>query len=150
MAKFAIHKKGFFYTDDAWEDVGANGTVVSVFDTLEDAKAEKLNQDIISTQKLSGFRCSVFYLYSDHFDEIDTKVQTFLEAEFDLKMGRDSSFPDNISPSQAQGLMSIMEVSFHDIVEYTDEEAPTPEDHNNNDEDLEDEMDYDEDELQEF
>jgi hypothetical protein len=151
MAKFVIHKKGFFYTDDSWEDVNAKGTVVSIFDTLEEAKAEKINQDILSTQKLAGYRCEEFYLSSNRFDEIDKKVQAFIEAEYNLKMDRDFLLPGNLSFSKAEELMNIMEFSFHDIVEYTDEDAPIPKDQSVIKEYSEDdEEDYEEDELQEF
>ena len=54
MAQFAVHKKGFFYTDEAYEATESVGKLVKVFDNYEDAIVEKKVADIKSMQKLKG------------------------------------------------------------------------------------------------
>ncbi|MCP9762442.1 hypothetical protein [Lacihabitans soyangensis] len=158
MAKFVIHKKGFFYTDESWEDVNANGTVVSIFNTLEEAKAEKINQDIISMQNLKGWDARDFFFYDNNFDtknydEKFEQMENYYKTEFDLTITKKNSFnfPNEINSEQAKVFLNILGFSFHDIVEYCDEEAPSPK--NQDDAEMssvEDERDYEEDELQEF
>jgi hypothetical protein len=158
MAKFVIHKKGFFYTDDSWEDVNANGTVISVFDTLEEAKAEKINQDIISMQNLKGWYARDFFFYDKKFDtksydEKFEQIENYYKTEFGLTIADKDSFdfPNGINYEQAKVFLNILGFSFHDIVEYTDEDAPIPKDQSVIKEYSEDdEEDYEEDELQEF
>jgi hypothetical protein len=158
MAKFVIHKKGFFYTDDSWEDVNSNGTVVSVFDTLEEAKAEKINQDVISMQNLKGWYARDFFFYDNNFntknyDEKFEQIENYYKTEFGLTIADKDSFdfPNEINYQQAKVFLNILGFSFHDIVEYSDEEAPSPTNQVDDEgSSVDDEMDYEDDELQEF
>lgn len=151
MSKFAIHKKGFFYTDEAWDDVNSIGTTVKVFDTLEDAKEEKMVQDITSIQNLKGSNVVDFFFYDENYDEKYKKFETYYKTEFGITITDKHyfDFPNEINANQAQELLNILGVSFHEVVEYADEMAPTPKIENSDDEYGEEEMDYDED-LQEF
>ena len=156
MAKFAIHKKGFFYTDDAWEDVEANGTVISIYESLEAAKAEKINQDTISMQNLKGWNAVDFFFYDKNYDDknYDEKfeqIENYYKTEFGLTIADKNyfDFPNEINSEQAKVFLNILGFSFHDIVEYADENAPNLEGKNNS-KDEENEMDCEDDELQEF
>ena len=148
MAKFVIHKKGFLYNDECFEDVGAIGTTVNVFDTLEEAKVEKLNQDTISMQNLKGWNAVDFIF--DNMEKFQ-KIESYYKTEFGLTIADEHyfNFPSEINSQQAKEFLDIIGVSFHDIVEYTDENAPHPKANSNSEDDEEAEMDY-EDELQEF
>ena len=146
MAKFVIHKKGFLYNDECFEDVGAIGTTVNVFDTLEEAKVEKLNQDIISMQNLKGYN-AVDFFFSNHSEKFQ-QIEDYYKTEFGLTIADEHyfDFPGEINAKQAKDFLDIIGVSFHDIVEYSDENAPEPKANNNGEEE---EIDY-ENELQEF
>ena len=139
MAKYVIHKKGFFYTDEAFEEAeGAKGTIVATFDNLEDAKIEKERQDILSMQNLKGMNAVDFFFYSNNYDEIYQKLEAYYKSEFNLNIADKYYFelPDEISSSQSQYFLTIFDLSFHDIVEYTDDEVLNPDDFNLEEEEL--------------
>lgn len=151
MAKFAVHKKGFFYTDEAWEDVDTIGSTVKVFDTLEEAKAEKVIQDVISIQNLKGFNAVDFFFYAENYDKKYEKMNYYYKTEFGLEIADKHyfDFPIEINTNQAQELLNILEISFHEVVEYADEMAPTPKVESNRKDYGDEEINF-EDELQEF
>ena len=71
MAKFVIHKKGFFYTDEAFEVAeGEKGSIIGTFNNLEQAKIEKAKEDIISIQNFGGMNVVDFFFYNDNYDEV--------------------------------------------------------------------------------
>lgn len=130
MAKFVIHKKGFFYTDESFELAeGTKGSIVGTFNTLEEAKTEKEQQDILSMQRLQGMNAVDFFFYSSTYDQIFQKLEDYYKTEFALTISDKHYFdlPKEISPEQAKVFLNILEISFHDIVEYSDDEELNPE-----------------------
>lgn len=130
MAKFVIHKRGFFYTDEAYELIkNSKGSIVGTYEDLEKAKNEKHIQDVISMQNLKGTNAVDFILYSDNYDETFFKIEAYYRSEYGLTISDKSWFqlPSNISTEQAEKFLEILNISFHDIVEYPDETELNPE-----------------------
>lgn len=133
VAKYVIHKKGFFYTDEAFEEAkGEKGSIVGAFSTLKEAKAEKENQDILSFQNLGGMNAVDFFFYNDNYDEVYQQFEEFYNSEFNLKIEDKYyfNFPDTISIEQAKRFLEILNLSFHFIVEYGDDIELNSEDFN--------------------
>ncbi|CAI2765987.1 hypothetical protein [Flavobacterium collinsii] len=133
MAKFVIHKRGFFYTDEAFELAeGELGSIVGTFNNLDEAKIEKLKQDIISIEYFGGMNVVDFFFYNDNYDEIYEKFEVFFRSEFNLEIEDKYcfDFPDAISFEQAEKIYEILNITFHDIVEYDDDVVLNPDDFN--------------------
>jgi hypothetical protein len=133
MAKFVIHKKGFFYTDEAFEVAeGEKGSIIGTFNNLEQAKIEKAKEDIISIQNFGGMNVVDFFFYNDNYDEVYQQFEDFFLSEFNLKIEDKYyfSFPDTISEEQAIKIQQILNLTFHDIVEYEDDIVLNPNDFN--------------------
>lgn len=131
MAKYVIHKKGFFYTDEAFEAVeGEKGSIVGMYSTLEEAKEEKRRADIQSVQNLAGMNAVDFFFYSDNYDAIFNALEALYKTEFGIAIEDKDyfEFPENIDDVQAEKLLEIIGVTFHDIVEYADDVAIDPDD----------------------
>lgn len=129
MAKYVIHKVSFFFTDDSLivlpqEEV--TGSVLSTFNTIEEAKTEKAKQDIISVQKLSGSDVKQFYIDSDNEKQIYADLKEYYLSEFNIEIEENEhfNFPENISEQQAEEFMEILNLTFHYIMEYEDDEDP--------------------------
>jgi len=134
MAKYVIHKRGFFYTDEAFElAAGAKGSIVATFDNVEEAKIEKQKQDILSVQDFGGMNVVDFFFHNDdNYDKIYQKLEEFYQSEFGLEIDDKYYFlfPEKISEKQAEEFLKILEISFHDVVEYDDEVELNPDDFN--------------------
>lgn len=133
MSKFVIHKRGFFYTDEAFSLAeGAKGSIVGTFDNLDSAKLEKEKQDIISMQNLKGMNAVDFFFYSNKYDQVYQKLEEYYKSEFDLTISDKYYFelPNQISVEQAKFFLNTFEISFHDIVEYSDNDELNPDDFN--------------------
>lgn len=133
MAKYVIHKKGFLYTDEAFEVVqGEKGSIVATYDNLESAKIEKGRQDILSMQNLKGMNAVDFFFYNGNYDQVYQKLEEYYKLEFDLVIDDKYYFnlPNEISSTQAQYFLNIFDLSFHDIAEYADDEVLNPNDFN--------------------
>jgi hypothetical protein len=133
MAKFVIHKKGFFYTDEAFEAAeGVKGSIVGTFNQIEEAKKEKELQDIYSMQKLEGMNAVDFFFYAPNYDEIYKKIADYYQSEFGLTIEDEDyfDFPKKISTEQAKMFLGLLNVSFHDIIEYADDEELDPDSFN--------------------
>ncbi|MRX39239.1 hypothetical protein GJU43_08135 [Flavobacterium sp. LC2016-23] len=133
MAKFVIHKKGFFYTDEAFESAeGEIGSIVGSFNNLDEAKNEKVKQDILSIQNFGGMNVVDFFFYNDNYDEVYQKFEDFFSSEFNIKIEDKYyfDFPDVISAEQAKKIYEILNITFHDIVEYQDDVVLNPDDFN--------------------
>lgn len=129
MAKYVIHKKTFYYTDEAFFS-GGKGSIVSIFDNIEAAKKEKSIEDINSIQGLEGMNILDFFFDVPDYNEIYQKVENYLKSEFNLAIENESycEFPSDMTYKQAQMFLDIIHISFHDIVEYPDDEILNPED----------------------
>jgi len=125
MAKFVIHKRGFFYNDEAYNVVeGVNGSIVEAFSNLEDAKREKENQDIISMQNLKEMGVEDFFFYNNNYDRVYNQFKDYYNLEFCLNIEEMDyfCFPKEITKEQAIKFLEILNITFHDIVEYNDNE----------------------------
>lgn len=133
MAKFVIHKRGFFYTDEAFELAeGEKGSIVGTYNNLEEAKIEKAKQDLLSIQNFGGMNVVDFFFYNDNYDEVYQQFEDFFSSEFNIKIEDKYyfDFPDVISAEQAKKIHEILKITFHDIVEYEDDVILNPDDFN--------------------
>lgn len=124
MPKFVIHKKGFFYTDEAFESPeDTHGSIVGTYATLESATAAKKEVDIVSLQKMKGWNAVDFFFYNKNYDEVYGKMEAYYKSEFGLTIDDKYyfEFPKEITKEQASMFLSILDQSFHDIVEYPDD-----------------------------
>jgi hypothetical protein len=132
MAQYVVHKIGFWYTDDGYEIGDEKGNVMAITKSLEEAQSIKQREDIISLKGLYNDNPVVFYLERDNYQEIDKKMVAYYESEFDLTINHNAryyEFPKQISDEQALQFLSIMELTFHNIVEYGDDEVINPADY---------------------
>lgn len=139
MAKFVIHKRGFFYTDESFELCeGVKGSIVGIFENLDDAKNEKVQQDILSMQRLSEMNAVDFFFDSPNYDEIYEKLEDYYKKEFNITIDDKYyfDFPDQINEEQAKFFLNVLNISFHDVIEYGDDEVLDPDDFNLEDEEL--------------
>lgn len=132
MAKFVVHKRGFFYTDESFEPVDAKGSIAGIFSSLEEAKIEKRKQDIISIQRLGGENAVDFFFHNEDFDEILERLKQFYKSEYNIDIQDDYFFelPESISSDNAERFLDILNLTFHDVVEYNDDAHLDPNDFN--------------------
>lgn len=128
MAKYAVHKISFFFNDENLNPLPeeAKGNVVMIFNNLDEAKIEKMKQDIFSVQNLSGTNVNQFYRYQDNEDEVFFKLKEVFKTEFDLVINKEDffDFPEKISESQAKKILDSLKLEFNFIIEYDDDEDP--------------------------
>ncbi|NLR79383.1 hypothetical protein [Chitinophaga eiseniae] len=122
MSVYAIHKIGFFYTDDAFEASG-EGTVVKIVHSLDEARKMKQAEDIASLKTVLQYdlRIEEFYTYHDKARELDKQLQSFLAENFPNQQG--SEFYAHLSDEQAKYILNLLSLQFHQIAEYDDEES---------------------------
>jgi hypothetical protein len=77
-------------------------------------------EDIISLKKTGGIEPADFFFDKPNYTEINNKLEEYIKSEFG------TSIPKNITDEQAAKLLSIMEISFHNIVEYSDDVVINP------------------------
>lgn len=131
MSKFVIHKKGFFYTDEAFEAAeGIKGSIMGTCATLEEAQTAKVAADIESMQGLATYNAVDFFFYKDNYHETQQQLAHFYSSEFGLTIEDKDyfNFPDKISNEQAKTFLEVLAISFHDIVEYPDDAELNPDD----------------------
>jgi len=129
VAKYVIHKISFFFTDESLiqlPEEEVKGSVVKIFNDLEVAKKEKQEMDLLSMQNLAGSSLSDFLDIDKDSSEIRKKVQLFYKSEFNLNIGSENyiEFPKTITVQQARQFLDILNVTFHNIVEYDDNDDP--------------------------
>lgn len=129
MPKYVVHKIGFQYNDNAFEVGEARGNVMGVSSSLEEAKFLKTLEDIATIQRMAGHNIYNFFRENPNTKEILEKLALFYK-KFNLRYpyeeGREC-VPPNINEEDAAELLSIIEVSFHNVVEYNDDEVIHPE-----------------------
>ncbi|MBN9299966.1 MAG: hypothetical protein J0I41_23390 [Filimonas sp.] len=133
MSKFVVHKKGFFYTDEAFEAADSvKGSITGIFTRLDEAQQEKTKQDILSIQNLAGSNVIDFFFYNENYHSIVNQLKAYYKSEFSMAIEDDEyfEFPATISEAQAAHFLTILQTSFHDIIEYPDETILNPEDYN--------------------
>jgi hypothetical protein len=129
MPQYVVHKIGFQYNDNAFEPNEARGNVMGISSSLEEAKLLKQLEDIATIQRMSGHNIYNFFRENPNTKEILEKLTLFYK-KFNLRYpyeeGREC-VPPNINEEDAAELLSIIEVSFHNVVEYNDDEVIHPE-----------------------
>jgi len=129
MAQYVVHKIGFFYTDESFEVGEVKGTVMGITKSLEEAQAIKKREDIKSMKNVGGFESEDFLFGHPNAESINQKLEEYITSEFKTtEEGNYSTYllPKEITDQQAEKLMSIMELSFHNIVVYGDDEVINP------------------------
>lgn len=129
MAKYVVHKKSFFFTDEDLLELPeeeVKGSVISIFDNLEEAKIEKEKQDILSIQNLANANVNQFINGLVREEEVYEKFYKFYALELNtiIKAGDYFDFPDTISKELAEKFLEILPLRFHNIMEYDDDEDP--------------------------
>lgn len=129
MAKYVIHKISFFFTDESLiklPEEEVKGSVVKIFNDLEEAKKEKQEMDLRSMQNLAGNSLSDFLDIDEDNSEILEKLKLFYKSEFNLDIDTKDyiEFPNAISTQQAKQFLDILHITFHNIMEYDDDEDP--------------------------
>lgn len=127
MAQYVVHKIGFFYTDESFEVGQDKGTVMGITKTLAEAQAIKSREDLKSMKTVGGFNAIDFFFGHDNFNTIHKNIKEYyktnLNVTFDKQNEYNIELPKTITDEQAATFLSIMELSFHNIVEYADDEV---------------------------
>ncbi|SFD88167.1 hypothetical protein SAMN05518672_103669 [Chitinophaga sp. CF118] len=124
MPQYAVHKIGFFYTDDSFEKVNEKGSIVLLTDSLAKARQAKEDADVESLMNIREINLNEFFLDHPKQHEVYKSLEIFYKEEFQLDIERRYSIflPPEISSAQAVELLSLMDLSFHNIIEYADGE----------------------------
>ena len=129
MPQYVVHKIGFQYNDNAFEPGEAKGNVMGISSSLEEAKLLKKLEDIATIQRMAGKTINTFFREKRNYHEILEKLAVFYK-KFNLPYayaeGKEC-VPPNINEENATELLSIIEISFHNVVEYSDDEVIHPE-----------------------
>jgi hypothetical protein len=127
MAQYVVHKLGFFYTDESFEVGQDKGTVMGITKSLEEAQAIKSREDIKSMKTVGGFNAIDFFFGHDNFNTIHKKIKEYFKATYSLSFDKHNDYnielPKTITDEEAATFLSLMELSFHNIVEYADDEV---------------------------
>ena len=127
MAQYVVHKLGFFYTDESFEVGQDKGTVMAITKNLQEAQAIKSREDIKSMKSVGGFNAIDFFFSHDNFDTIHKNTQEYFKTTFNVTFDKHNQYsleiPKSITDEQAVTLMSLLELTFHNIVEYADDEV---------------------------
>jgi hypothetical protein len=129
MPQYVVHKIGFQYNDNAFEPGEARGNVMGISSSPEEAKLLKKLEDIATIQRMAGKTINIFFREKPNYQEILENLALFYK-KFNLRYPYDEGkecVPPNINEENAAELLSIIEVSFHNVVEYGDDEVIHPE-----------------------
>lgn len=120
MQRFVLHKKGFYYTDEYYASAESlKGTIIGIFDSLEDAKIEKERQEINSLRKLSG-SVGDFLSFDNDYENIFNSLKDFFKTEFNMVIedAYEAYLPKEVNEKQLKQILEITGISFHDIIQY--------------------------------
>jgi len=125
MAQYIVHKTGFFFNDEYFKIEQERGNLVRITKSLEQAKAIKYQADIESMKGLARDNAVLFYMENPNYEAITQKLTAYLNTEFGTFINRipPIMLPHKINDEQAAQFLSIMELTFHTIVEYGDDEV---------------------------
>jgi hypothetical protein len=128
MSRYVVHKIGFFFNDDNFEVGKENGNITAITRSLEEARAIKFKADIESMKAQAGYNAVLFFLENPNYQEIYRKLSEYYHSEFGMYISQIGMtlLPPKINDGQAAQFMSIMELTFHTIVEYNDDEVIDP------------------------
>ena len=126
---FAVHKKGFFYTDEAFEETkGAKGSIIGFYATKEDAKKAIEEADIKTMLSMAGNNAVDFFFYSKEYDKVYAEFEAYLKNKFDITIEDKFyfSFPKDMERTDAIKFLELLDQSFHFVVEYDSIEGIDP------------------------
>lgn len=129
MAQYAVHKIGFYYTDECLAVGEEKGTILNITRSKEEAQEIKKKEDIVSMKKTSGYHFADFLFDHPNESAITKQVTEYLKSEFNIEYITEypcSPIPDNLTNEQAARFLQILELQFHNIVEYEDDEIIDP------------------------
>jgi hypothetical protein len=128
MAQYVVHKIGFFFNDDNFEIGKENGNITAITRSLEEARAIKHKADIESMKTQAGYNAVIFFLENPNYKEIYRKLGEYYNSEFGMYISQTgiTLLPPQINDEQAAQFLVIMELTFHTIVEYDDDEVIDP------------------------
>jgi hypothetical protein len=128
MAQYVVHKIGFFFNDDNFEIGQEKGNITAITRSLEEARAIKFKADIESMKAQADNNAKIFFWEKPNNEEIYRKLNDYCVSEFGMDISQTlwHLLPPKINDAQAAQFLSIMELTFHTIVEYNDEEVIDP------------------------
>jgi hypothetical protein len=128
MAQYAVHKIGFFFNDENYEIGKEKGNIIAITRSLEEARAIKFKADIESMKAQADFNAVIFFLEKPNYKEIYRKLSEYYQSEFGMYISQTGMtlLPEKINDAQAAQFLSIMELTFHTVVEYSDDEVIDP------------------------
>ncbi len=118
MTEYVIHKAAFFWNDDCFSE-HCTGSFVAGYDSLEEAKKNKEILDIEVIQNLGSESVIHFVMGDPDIKEILQSLSEYFNvdvteiADFNLA---------GLTEEEAVFVKEKMKLSFHNIVEYTDDE----------------------------
>ncbi|MDQ6469481.1 leucine-rich repeat protein [Flavobacterium sp. LHD-80] len=125
IGKYVIHKKVYFHSGESYEVEEDNlGLIVGRFETLNEALISKHRADIKSLQNLAGANIVDFIIDRNNYDQLYSELQNYYHTEFNIEIENKYYFyfPEKIDPKQGEKLLEILSLSFHEIVEYPENE----------------------------
>jgi hypothetical protein len=130
MAQYVVRKLRFFYAYGSYSLTNYIGTVITITGSPEQAQAIKQAEDIKSLKSLQGSWIDVWVYLNPNPDRICKKLEAFYRSEYNTAIGNlsDLYFPKEITNELAATYLSVLELSFHDIIEYPDNEVITVDD----------------------
>lgn len=128
MAQYVVHKIGFYYNDDNYEIGQEKGNITAITQSLEEAREIKRKADIESMKAQAGHNVIIFFMEYPNYEEIYKKLNDYCVSEFEMDLSEShwKLLPPKINDEQAAQILSIIEVTFHTIVEYSDDEVIDP------------------------
>jgi hypothetical protein len=132
MAQYVVHKIGFFYTDECFVAEQEKGTVIGITKSLEEAQVIKKREDIKSMKSVGGINAVDFFFESDNFRDILKNMAAYYKTAFNIDIDKNAHhfvIPKQMNEEQAAQFLSLLELSFHNIVEYGDDEVINPADY---------------------
>jgi hypothetical protein len=135
MPQYVVHKIGFLYNDNYFETGEVKGPVKGISNTLEEAKWLKNQEDIETIRQMGGHTLRNFLRQNPNYETILLKLAEFYKKyRMAFKEGEEH-VPSNMYEEQAAEFLSITELSFHNIVVYSDEDVIHPDAFSSQDED---------------
>lgn len=128
MPKYAIHKLGFHFNDEAEIAVESGdtfrGSLVHVYNSLEEAQKAKKASNFSTLKSIPEKDLIGYFFYRKNQDEILDEVDTFYREVLGFAKTERHSIPilEEITQEQASTLLNLLDLSFHEIIEYDDTE----------------------------
>lgn len=139
MPKYVVHKIAFFFTDEAFDEIGEiKGSLVGIFTSATEAEQARQNAEIDSLKSLAGNSINDFIFLKDDYMTIAEQLCNLYEEEFGERP-RDVHYittPYSLTHEQARKILNLTGITFHHIVEYPDNQEVNEDDYQVPEEDL--------------